>query len=128
MKALLPWLAFGVLVLVGCGNRSSTGALPPDFQAVKNKNFTEPAHKEQETEHAGGMMVAMGDVSLRRLDVDMPPAGQVGGGKGGEAKPAPDEKLPRKIVYTADLRVIVEDFPTADAELKKLVKDHHGLI
>src|SRR5262249_52875363 len=41
---------------------------------------------------------------------------------------APDEKLPRKIVYTADVRVIVEDFETAEAELKKLLKDHHGFV
>jgi hypothetical protein len=58
----------------------------------------------------------------------MAPGQQMVGGKGGEAKPPADEKLPRKIVYTADVRVVVEDFPTAEAVLKKLVKDHHGFV
>jgi hypothetical protein len=49
-------------------------------------------------------------------------------GKGGEDQSPASEKMPRKIVYTAEVQVIVEDFPAADAVLKKLLKEHHGFV
>jgi len=44
----------------------------------------------------------------------------------GAAKP--DTALPRKIKYTADLRLIVEDLGKSSKDLKQLVKDHKGHV
>jgi hypothetical protein len=124
MKALFPLLTLGVLVLMGCGGNSPTGALQTEVRELKNHNFAAPAGGKQ----AGPPidMVVFNDPGP--AGDGQQPAGQKEAAKGGEAKPAADEKLPRKIVYTADVRVIVEDFPTAEAVLKKLVKDHHGFV
>lgn len=45
-----------------------------------------------------------------------------------ENKPAPKVNLPRKIRYTADVRMVVEDFLKAQEELKAAVKDVKGEI
>jgi hypothetical protein len=125
------YLSLGIVALAIVGCSAQPSPVPVDALVVERPATEQHQHHDQlgkiagvgnvlvgekdtasDAPHYGGVMVAMQDVA----------------GKGGEAKPAQDEKMPRKIVYTADLRVIVEDFPTAEAELKKLLKDHHGLI
>lgn len=38
------------------------------------------------------------------------------------------EPLPRKIIYTAEVKLIVQDLTRAEQELKQLLKDHKGII
>src|SRR5260370_6096258 len=49
------------------------------------------------------------------------------GGKNDKGQPAAD-KLPRKIIYTAMINLIVEDFAKADQDLIQLVKAHKGYV
>ena len=48
-------------------------------------------------------------------------------GKDGQGQPAQD-KMPRKIIYTAMVNLIVEDFAKADQALIELVKTHKGYV
>jgi hypothetical protein len=48
-------------------------------------------------------------------------------GKDGQGQPAQD-KVPRKIVYTAMINLIVDDFARADQALIELVKAHKGYV
>lgn len=49
-------------------------------------------------------------------------------GAGGQpAEPVP-AALPRKIIYTADVALVVEDFPTVEAAVTRLVQQYQGYI
>jgi hypothetical protein len=45
-----------------------------------------------------------------------------------EKKEAPGKQVARKIIYTATMRLIVEDFPKASEAFLKLVEDHEGYV
>ena len=54
---------------------------------------------------------------------EAPPAGG-----GGEAAQPPAQALSRKIVYNADVTVVVQDLSAAEPQLLQLVKDHNGFV
>jgi hypothetical protein len=125
MKAFYPWLAVCVVALVGCGRASPKASVSESGPVSYSERYSPPSGEaarlaEGERGPGGAGMMAPAGGMMVALQKEV--------AKGGEAKPPPDEKLPRKIVYTADVRVIVEDFPTAEAELRMLVKDHHGIV
>jgi hypothetical protein len=116
MKTAYPWLVVGVLILTGCAASAPTGRQAdfihlPEVDAVGGTMVAEGPPPE-EAQAPGGLM----------------PPGQKPARGAGEKKPAADDKLPRKIIYTADLKIIVEDFAKAEEELKHLVRDHHGIV
>ncbi len=47
---------------------------------------------------------------------------------GGEGKPGPAQAVERKIIYTAQIRLITEEFVKAKDQLGQLVADHKGLV
>jgi hypothetical protein len=54
---------------------------------------------------------------------EAPPAG----GGGGAAQP-PAQALSRKIIYNADITVVVQDLSAAEPQLLQVVKDHNGFV
>jgi hypothetical protein len=76
------------------------------------------------------MQVAMGDGTTlngalpKRAPADQKP----GGGQGGGAPERAATNLPRKIVYNAEVRLVVKDLAEAVRELKQLVKEHDAFF
>jgi hypothetical protein len=77
---------------------------------------TEPVARQSVAQDAG------------RKQVLEPPAG----GERGPAlkkEQAPEQKpQPRKVVYTGEVSIVVEDFDRAETWLRELVKQHHGYV
>jgi hypothetical protein len=94
------------VVFAGCAGSSA-----PDARAPKKESAAAVTKPQQDHELA--------------LE-DRKPAG----GNANEAREngAAAPELPRKIIYKADVRLIVRDLPKAESELKQLLKDHKGII
>jgi hypothetical protein len=78
------------------------------------------------------MAESVNDARAKRLDLEDPAVqGQAKGG-GAEQKlagdAAPVQPVPRKINYSAEVRMVVDDLPKAEESLKQLLKKHDGFV
>jgi hypothetical protein len=94
-----------VLAIVGCGE-AKRAPMEPTGQRADRVNV---AHEAPGMQGGGG---------------DPGPAEQKAAGE--EAAPA--QPVPRKIIYTADVTMVVDDLPQAEEQLKQLIKDHKGFV
>jgi hypothetical protein len=104
------FLAF--LFSLGCGS-------PPGHGPMSREAADEPPN-------APAFQVAKnGRIPEAKEDAEQKPGGGNAGGAPGQdvAKP-----LPRKIIYNAEVRLIVKDLSQAAQDLKQLIKDHDALI
>jgi hypothetical protein len=115
MKAFMLWIAFGVIVLamVGCGEARSPKAATSTSTEVR-------------------MAESVNDDRAERLRLEDPAVqGQAKGG-GGNPQPAggaaPVQPVPRKIIYNAEVRMVVDDLSKAEESLKQLLKKHDGFV
>ena len=75
-----------------------------------------------------GCSKSMGPKGWKEKKNAEPGAGQAElAGKDDQGQHVPD-KIPRKIIYTATINMIVEDFAKADRDLIELVKTHKGYV
>src|SRR5262249_5194106 len=77
---------------------------------------------------ANNAPVDQGDVVVVAKDIgDIP-----GAGRGAAQKPdggaAPAQPVPRKIIYNAEVQLVVEDLPNAEDLLKQLLRKYDGFI
>ncbi len=76
----------------------------------------------------GGGSPQMAREASVRMDTDKSgPAGK----SAAQAEPkeaAPPEAVPRKIIYTAEAHIVVEEFEKAERELAQLIKSHQGYV
>jgi hypothetical protein len=107
MRRLIAVLALvPVCVGLGCGD------LKPQSEAPKSQSPTQ---------------------SVKEVRQDGEPAGGEVAGKhvAAEAKQDPAEgkqPQPRKIIYTGDVSLVVDDFEEAEARLRQLVKEYRGYV
>lgn len=103
MKTLAPWFAVAVLVCVGCSGDSKKSYKKKDAETSSTVN---------------------GHVSAEEEKPEAPNKD-----KGGDDRAAqPRKAVTRKIIYTADLSLIVDDLTKAEEALLELVDRHQGLI
>src|SRR4051812_30565553 len=76
--------------------------------------------------------MAPGAAESSKVDFRKPVLEAPAGGEPGPAfkgKQAPEQKpQPRKVVYTGEVSIVVEDFDRAEVWLRELVKQHHGYV
>src|SRR5262245_31001868 len=111
MGRILPLLAGLVIALSGCGQAGhyapmkSSGGTSPGPTGGPEAAEEQRALGEGEAGAIGGMMEAM----QGRLKAAPAPANP------------PPNPIPRKIVRTADVHLIVQDFDQAELELRQLI-------
>src|SRR5262249_49377968 len=113
MKRLHLLIALGLFVSVGCGEKP----------VGRTANRSAPG---EEVEADKARVTRESEKSARAPQAEVaqaPAAGQAAGGAPAEKKAEP---LVRKIIYTADVRLIVDDFQKAEAELLQLIKAQTG--
>ena len=71
--------------------------------------------------------MAAGKTTAEEADLDLGRSGGEKSGKSGTADPAKME-IERKIIYTADLSIVVEDFSPVEESIQRLVKQFGGYI
>jgi hypothetical protein len=106
----------GLLFCVGCGG------MPPPGPETASQPVDATMADEEPLQVAG-----RGDGTVRWVgkDADDKP----GGGKAGPAPAqAPAKPLPRKIIYNAEVRLVVQDLTQATQDLRFLLKEHDALI
>jgi hypothetical protein len=96
------------------------------------------AASEPTTQFRASAGASRAEVDLAAAKSAAPASGMMGSGgmmgMAGEAAPALVEgdaavpALPRKIIYTAEIGLVVEDFPAAEATLNSLVRKYRGYI
>lgn len=136
-----------LLPLIGCAGSSNesgvmvdangkTTATAPAAKSSAEFSRSNPVGLATHNPGAGGMGVAMGGGSMAYAKAgsarpaDASVVGVSGGG-GGTQESAPPKGAPaveRKILYSADVDVVVEDFPKLEAALLAAVKRHGGYI
>jgi hypothetical protein len=104
MRASPVIIAIGILCLVGCGAES---------------NIREAASKDKATSKEQRKSQALADKAAAGEFAEDQPAG-------GKEKPA--EEKPRKIIYTAQVDLIVEDLAKGEQELKRLIQEQKAYI
>jgi hypothetical protein len=89
----------------------------------------QPAPKVREASSEASRFRRMADADVVP---DEQPVGAQEEGKqakeGGNANPPPAEKVKRKIKYTADVRLITDDFPKTEETLLELIDAHQGFL
>ena len=102
----------GALVSLGCG--SDTPQSKP--VAATRPQIAQEAQQQQPANEqvAGGNAIQNNLVALRDDQAQV------------KAGPGPAEPLPRKIVRTATIKIIVDDFGRAEQELRNLLGAQHG--
>jgi hypothetical protein len=121
MRSILPLCSVVFILCIGCGPSNS----PPRFSTVGSKTSAE-AKKSLENlapEFADANKKATEPTPEFVLLQEPAEQGVVGGGQ----KKAKAEPL-RKIRYTADLRLIVEEFSKAEKELETAIDDAKGRL
>lgn len=108
MRRFIPVIAVGLVLLFGCAAEPSRGPYPT----------TKPAAMQRDTK-----VVAQGGRAAEA-------AKELAGGEKPEAPKAEPERpaLPRRVIYTADLRLIVQDLTAVEEQIRKLVAEHKGFI
>jgi hypothetical protein len=122
MNTSLSVLACGVLVLavVGCGSQDKSMS---KVTAVGHGESAKPNAKKDQApaeEPTGAMNAAPAIVR--------PMGGQAKQGGAGAGDAAQAQAVPRKIIYNAEVKLVVEDLPKAEESLKELLKKHDGFI
>ncbi len=95
MRSVGTLLLLGLLITSGCARDSAPGVKVARPMDTAKKGQAAEAPRAGEHDGPGGQVA--------HLDEQQPP-------KGGGAEKEPKADQPRKIKYTADMRVIVEDF------------------
>jgi hypothetical protein len=93
-----------------------------------------PAHAKTEEQPRTDLGIALEEGELREVGVLAAPQGaaKAAVGKagqkqaGGEQPPA--QAIPRKIIYTAEVKLVVDDLPKAEEQLKQLIKQNGGFV
>lgn len=119
--AVLPLLA---VLLIGCGEEGSLA--PTESVKSAGRAHAELAHAGTASPRAAEPAPAMMGGMMERAGLE----GAVAEGEAG-ARPADGAALPalpRKIIYTAEIGLVVEDFPKAEATIRDLVQKHRGYI
>src|SRR5262249_8620639 len=131
MSRLLALVLVSLLPCLGCLRAGSPTARPgaadaPPAQPMDQTTSAGAGKGAQDTSRLasrsdiGGEQVAKAEGPADKQEA--PPArGQPEAGQ-------PAKELPRKIKYTADVQLVVEDFDEAQAGLVKLVADHKGYV
>ncbi len=109
MRTLLLVTVFGVAALAGCA--PSPGPM--------GGQGTGRAYREDRVEAKAANEAALRGASVK--------AGPPGGRAQAEGDKRPAE-LPRKVIYNADVSLIVGDLSAAEEQLKGLIKDHKGYV
>jgi hypothetical protein len=119
MKTLAPWLVLVLFVATGCGGDTKKGAYK-DFKAKDKK-----ADKAESPDVADLNQRALPPEEAQKKEG--PAAKDV---KKAEDKPAepPREAIKRKIIYTAELSLVVEDLNKAEDALLALVDKNQGIV
>jgi len=127
MKRLPVWVVLGLLLCAGCGG-----------EAKKPEKMAEsPPAEEQDLAQSGDGSARGGGQGGGGLPQGLSTAGIAsgdGGGGGGpdrkdaERRPAQPKEPTRKIIYTANLFLIVDDLSKAEEALLELVDKHKGLV
>jgi hypothetical protein len=107
-----------VLAALGCGDAK----VPPSPEAAKAKDkdrMNAPA-KQAEGDNLGVQDEGFQGQAARG-------AGKAGQ-KPAEGDAAPAQAVPRKIVYHANVEIVVDDLPNAEEALKQLLKKHNGFV
>ncbi len=108
MRSVGTLLLLGLLITSGCARDSAPGVKVARPMDTAKKGQAAEAPRAGEHDGPGGQVA--------HLDEQQPP-------KGGGAEKEPKADQPRKIKYTADMRVIVEDFDKSWETLKGIIKD-----
>src|SRR5271166_1809451 len=128
MRCILHALALGSLLALvfGCAAERRKAAESPDGsnQAKSAASGDEWAGEKPQEPPAGGVggMMAGRQAMHQMGKVRAEPGGQAGANK------AAAEPLPRKIIYTAEVRLVVDDLPQAEEQLRQLLKEHKGFV
>jgi hypothetical protein len=122
MRALALALLAGLAA--GCAEETSGGFPPAAADHAMKSAAPETAAARREVALAeappammGGMMGSGSGAGAAGMMPSEPPGG-------GDVAPV----LPRKIIYTADIGLVVEDFPKAEATIRDLVQKHRGYV
>jgi hypothetical protein len=126
--AMKPWLivcVLGSLFCVGCGASSSPeGAFV--HESAEAPGMPPPADRAPRADQEA-FQVALEDGGVRaaRKGADEKPGGGNAGAapQQGQARP-----LPRKIIYNAEVRLVVDDMTRATQDLRFLIKEHDALV
>src|SRR5262245_41473771 len=119
MRSVRLLLPLCLVAALGCGG----APMGPQYAATKSASTAPMARTFREAQ----------DVEpppLIALNQQAKEAGRAEPAGGGDPKPeAPQPAaLPRKIIYTADVRLVVNDLSDAEDRLRKLIKDHGGFV
>jgi hypothetical protein len=112
MRHILPLVAVGLLGFLAWGCAQSARS-PAKAQAYLETDISRLKEAPPDV-HA---MVAQAPAAAP------PPAGG-----GGQPAPAQGKPLSRKIIYNADVKVVVPDLSAAEQQLLQLVKDRNGFV
>jgi hypothetical protein len=122
MKLFVCMFAIGLLVLVvpGCGGNAPRAAKTPA-----------PAKSEQ----LAGMHDApvpdegeLGEVAAVVAHKGAAKGGGEAGQKQDDGAQHPVQPIPRKIIYTAEVKLVVDDLPRAEEQLRHLIKQSGGFV
>jgi hypothetical protein len=123
MKTTLSVFTLSILVLAaaGCGDEKKKDMAP----SSASQKPAGPAHEKDAAK--GGRGPANGEILVADLanPAQAPAGGKKDDPKGGAA---PAQPLPRKIIYNAEVKLVVENLPKAGDLLRELLKKHDGFI
>jgi hypothetical protein len=123
MRRILFLVAVGLLGVLnwGCGQYGSAPA------GTTRPGSTPEPQARNELKQLNGWENKAAPPGVNAVVVAPAPAAAPAGG-GGEAAQPPAQALSRKIIYNADLTVVVQDLSHADEQLRQVVKDLNGYI
>jgi hypothetical protein len=123
MKTAVRTITLSVLtfLVAGCGGQNRPFS-PKADRATSTKTETSQGSPSEPEER------------VERLNIAMKNPVPQQGGEDGKAKQAAEGDVgrvavvPRKIIYNAEVKMVVDDLPTAEDSLKQLLKKHDGFI
>jgi hypothetical protein len=122
MKRLPVWVVFGLLLCAGCnGDKTARKSeKKPEEESAREQNDDQKVWYNMPSGGGGGQI--KGRVGLIKRGEKGPDQ------KDAERKPAPPDAPARKIIYTANLDLIVDDLSQAEETLLDLVDKYKGLV
>ncbi|MDZ7615872.1 MAG: DUF4349 domain-containing protein [Patescibacteria group bacterium] len=111
LRNVVAIVLVGVMILGGCGGPQDASR----HQIATEVKMSEPSAKDV----AGDASIAGGDASMAGIEAGEP-QGNVPGGD--------DEPIGRKIIYRANLDLIVEDFSGIPKQVENLAEQHGGFV